>query len=765
MECAGSASAPSPSTHGRKEGGRAVASSRGKVTDAGVRIGGSFSPAPDPAWVKSRNDVLEAVVARQAALLESVAKPPITVTLPDGSTRPATAFVTSPLDIATAISKGLAQACCVASVSYAKGERLPSPLEAGMVAMANGPDEEEGEVSEDWELWDLNRPLEGSCELKLHKFGDAEGQITFWHSSAHILGEALESLFGAHLTHGPPTDGGFFYDSFMGEAAVDKEKVGQLESRAKLIVDQKQPFERVVVSKEECLRIFEANPFKKALISSKLPDGSSTTVYRCGPFIDLCKGPHLPSTGCVKAFKLTKNSTAHWLGQAGNDELQRVYGISFPDKKELRAWERLQEEAAKRDHRRLGLQQELFFFDEVSPGSSFFLPHGTRIYNKLMNMIKAEYFERDYDEVITPNIFNLKLWETSGHAAKYKENMFLLDVEGQEFGLKPMNCPAHCMLFKHRKRSYRELPLRMADFGVLHRNELSGALTGLTRVRRFQQDDAHIFCMVSQIKQEVANVLDMIATVYKYLGMTFSLKLSTKPKNALGDPETWVKAEQFMEEALNEFSAKTGQSWTLNPGDGAFYGPKIDVQVYDALKRPHQCATAQLDFVLPMRFDLKYTTGTSAATTEGDAAAVATEERPVLVHRAVLGSVERMMAILIEHYAGKWPFFLSPRQAMVMAVSPAFEEYARAVQKRVRKAGYFVDLDDSHRTLNKMVREAQLAQYNYILVVGKEEEANGTVNVRTRDNQVHGVKRIDDLIAEFAELERNHTLDNQPADV
>jgi len=310
----------------------------------------------------------------------------------------------------------------------------------------------------------------------------------------------------------------------------------------------------------------------------------------------------------------------------------------------------------------------------------------------------------------------------------------------------------------------------------------AGALTGLTRVRRFQQDDAHIFCMVSQIKQEIANVLDMIATVYKYLGMTFSLKLSTKPKNALGDPETWVKAEQFMEEALNEFSAKTGQSWTLNPGDGAFYGPKIDVQVYDALKRPHQCATAQLDFVLPMRFDLKYTTGTSAATTEGDAAAVATEERPVLVprpspgppsratcaqhaaplhhtplhqpplhqtplhqpplapllqvHRAVLGSVERMMAILIEHYAGKWPFFLSPRQAMVMAVSPAFEEYARAVQKRVRKAGYFVDLDDSHRTLNKMVREAQLAQYNYILVVGKEEEANGTVNVRTRDNQV-----------------------------
>ncbi|EOD39697.1 threonine-tRNA ligase [Emiliania huxleyi CCMP1516] len=743
MECAGSASAPSPSTHGRKEGGRAVASSRGKVTDAGVRIGGSFSPAPDPAWVKSRNDVLEAVVARQAALLESVAKPPITVTLPDGSTRPATAFVTSPLDIATAISKGLAQACCVASVSYAKGERLPSPLEAGMVAMANGPDEEEGEVSEDWELWDLNRPLEGSCELKLHKFGDAEGQIT--HSSAHILGEALESLFGArlthrpplcssscaHLTHGPPTDGGFFYDSFMGEAAVDKEKVGQLESRAKLIVDQKQPFERVV-----------ANPFKKALISSKLPDGSSTTVYRCGPFIDLCKGPHLPSTGCVKAFKLTKNSTAHWLGQAGNDELQR----------------------------------ELFFFDEVSPGSSFFLPHGTRIYNKLMNMIKAEYFERDYDEVITPNIFNLKLWETSGHAAKYKENMFLLDVEGQEFGLKPMNCPAHCMLFKHRKRSYRELPLRMADFGVLHRNELSGEppppRPALAQGR--VPDDGHIFCMVSQIKQEVANVLDMIATVYKYLGMTFSLKLSTKPKNALGDPETWVKAEQFMEEALNEFSAKTGQSWTLNPGDGAFYGPKIDVQVYDALKRPHQCATAQLDFVLPMRFDLNPGPPSRATCAQHAAPLHHTPlhqpplhqtplHQPPLapllqVHRAVLGSVERMMAILIEHYAGKWPFFLSPRQAMVMAVSPAFEEYARAVQKRVRKAGYFVDLDDSHRTLNKMVREAQLAQYNYILVVGKEEEANGTVNV-------HGVKRIDDLIAEFAELERNHTLDNQPADV
>jgi len=308
-------------------------------------------------------------------------------------------------------------------------------------------------------------------------------------------------------------------------------------------------------------------------------------------------------------------------------------------------------------------------------------------------------------------------------------------------------------MFKHRKRSYRELPMRLADFGVLHRNELSGALTGLTRVRRFQQDDAHIFCTVAQIKQEVANVLDMIQTVYVWLGMSFNLKLSTRPENFLGEVKVWDQAEALMTEALNEYSVASGHKWTLNPGDGAFYGPKIDVQVMDALKRAHQCATVQLDFVQPMRFDLKYQAPAGEGGAEGG------YERPVMVHRAVLGSVERMIAILTEHYAGKWPFFLSPRQAMVVPVSKAYEAYAETVQQRVRAAGYFVDADLTHRTLNRMVRDAQLKQYNYILVVGKEEESSGSVNVRTRDNAVHGTKSIDEIIAEFKRLSDEHVLD------
>ena len=477
----------------------------------------------------------------------------------------------------------------------------------------------------------------------------------------------------------------------------------------------------------------------------------------------MCKGPHIANTSRVKAFKITKNSASLWLSKQGNDQLQRVYGISFPDKKEFAEWKHFQEQAAKRDHRKIGLEQELFYFDELSPGSCFFLPHGTRLYNKLIETIRGEYWKRNYLEVVTPNMYNLKLWETSGHATKYKENMFCFPIEGQEFGLKPMNCPGHCLMFKHRKRSYRELPMRLCDFGVLHRNELSGALTGLTRVRRFQQDDAHIFCMVNQIKAEVAGVLDMIATVYGFLGMSFALKLSTRPENYLGEIEVWDKAEALMTEALNEYSSVSGHAWSLNPGDGAFYGPKIDVQVFDALKRPHQCATVQLDFVQPMRFDLKYQApATVTAAGEGAAAGEAGEkkaelfERPVMIHRAVLGSVERMIAILTEHFAGKWPFFLSPRQVQVVPVSKIYIDYALEVQKKLNGAGFFCDVDTSCRTLNKMVRESQLAQYNYILVVGATEAEAGTANVRTRDNEVHGTKSIDDLIAEFTQMAADH---------
>ncbi|MCL7034358.1 hypothetical protein MKW94_005362 [Papaver nudicaule] len=379
------------------------------------------------------------------------------------------------------------------------------------------------------------------------------------------------------------------------------------------------------------------------------------------------------------------------------------------------------------DHRLLGAKQELFFCHHLSPGSWFFLPYGYRIYNKLVDFIKVQYRRRGYDEVGTPNMYNMQLWETSGHASKYKENMFVFEIDKQEFGLKPMNCPGHCLMFDHRVRSYRELPLRLADFGALHRNEASGALGGLTRVRRFQQDDAHIFCRESQIKPEV----------YDIFGFTFELELSTRPEKYIGEIEVWDKAEGALTEALNEF----GRPWKINEGDGAFYGPKIDISVFDALKRKFQCATIQLDFQLPIRFNLSYSAEDEAK-----------KEKPVMIHRAVLGSVERMFAILLEHYKGKWPFWLSPRQAIVCPISEKSIPYAQELQEQIDKAGYYVDIDMTDRKINKKIREAQLAQYNYMLVVGEEEARNKTLSLRSRDKRNtadHTVMGVQELLAFF----------------
>ncbi|KAL5682792.1 hypothetical protein ACJX0J_009177, partial [Zea mays] len=445
-------------------------------------------------------------------------------------------------------------------------------------------------------------------------------------------------------------------------------------------------------------------------IINELPEDKTITVYRCGPLVDLCRGPHIPNTSFVKAFACLKASSSYWRGKADRESLQRVYGISFPDSRRLTEYKHFLEEAKKRDHRILGKSQELFFFHELSPGSCFFLPHGARIYNKLMNFMRKQYRDRGYQEVLSPNIYNMQLWETSGHAANYKENMFVFEIEKQEFGLKPMNCPGHCLMFANRVRSYRELPLRMADFGVLHRNELSGALTGLTRVRRFQQDDAHIFCREDQIKDEVKAVLEFINYVYEIFGFKYELELSTRPEKYLGEIETWNKAEQQLTEALNEF----GKPWKINEGDGAFYGPKIDIGVFDALKRKFQCATLQLDFQLPIRFKLTYSAEDEAKI-----------ERPVMIHRAILGSVERMFAILLEHYNGKWPLWLSPRQAIVCSVSSGSVEYAKQVLAMLHEADFHVDIDVSDRTIQKKVREAQVAQFNYILVVGAQEAETG----------------------------------------
>ncbi|KAG0499168.1 hypothetical protein HPP92_003859 [Vanilla planifolia] len=612
--------------------------------------GTSNSFQKDDAYLQSviqkRIGLFEAIQAQQIAERQSIGGQPIKITLPDGTIKEGKKWLTSPLDVAKQLPGGWAS--------------------SALIAQVNGI------------LWDMSRPLEENCELKLFKFDSNEGRDTFWHSSAHILGQSVEMEYGCKLCIGPCTTRGegFYYDAYYGDITLNEEHFSQIQSQAAKAVAEKQPFERIEVSREQALEIFAENQFKIEIIK-ELSEEKTITVYRCGPLVDLCRGPHIPNTSFVKAFACLKASSSYWRGKSDRESLQRIYGISFPESKRLKEYLALLEEAKKYDHRILGQNQELFFFHPLSPGSCFFLPYGTRIYNKLLSFIRSQYWERGYEEVLTPNMYNMHLWETSGHAANYKENMFVFEVEKQEFGLKPMNCPGHCLMFEHRVRSYRELPLRLADFGVLHRNELSGALTGLTRVRRFQQDDAHIFCRESQIKDEVKGVLEFISHVYDIFGFKFDLELSTRPEKYLGEIETWNKAESALKDALEEF----GKPWQINEGDGAFYGPKIDIGVFDTLKRKFQCATLQLDFQLPERFKLSY-----SAEDEGKI------ERPVMIHRAVLGSVERMFAILLEHYKGKWPFWLSPRQSIVCPVSEKSQPYALQVRNQIHGAGFMLML-------------------------------------------------------------------------
>jgi len=710
----------------REAGGgtRANKESGGRMATGGL-IGGEFSISKDPAFMKHRTDMFDQLWAVQEAKKNGLSDQEIKIVLPSGDVKLGVACKTTPYDIAKAIAQGLADSIIVAKVAYTGAK-----LDTDTIIACDEDDESQKESAElaakssaaVGELWDVHRPLVGDCNLIFLKYDDAESKVVFAHSSAHVLGAALENVYGAHLTIGPPLQQGFYYDCYMGDNTIHESDLKKIESQAVDMTKKKHPFQRLVVTKEEALAMFSHNPFKVSLITNKVPDNSKTTVYRCGHLIDLCMGPHVPHTGRIKAFSCVKSSATNWLGQVVNDPLQRVYGVSFPEKAQLKQWLEFQEKAKQRDHRLLGTKQELFFFHTLSPGSAFWMPHGARIYNKLMEFIRKQYWERGFEEVISPNVFNLDLWHTSGHAAHYRDSMFIFDVEGQEWGMKPMNCPGHCLMFGHRLRSYRELPIRMADFGVLHRNEISGALTGLTRVRRFQQDDAHIFCRPDQIKAEILASLDFMRFVYGVLGMTYKLELSTRPAKALGDVAVWDSAEAQLAEALNEFVGIG--NWKVNPGDGAFYGPKIDIKVYDALERIHQCATVQLDFQLPIRFDLQF------RTEEGGEDSFA---RPVMVHRAMLGSVERMTAILTEHWGGKWPLWLSPRQVCIVPVDLKYAEYGAEVQEAIHKAGFFVELDQSTKTLNKKIREAQMSQYNYILVIGQQEQEQRTVMVRTRE--------------------------------
>jgi threonyl-tRNA synthetase len=599
----------------------------------------------------------------------------------------------------------------------------------------------------DGEVWDLDRPLEKSSKVAYLTFDDPEGRDVFWHSSAHVLGECAEHEYGCRLSHGPPTAMGFFYDMALPPGqAVREAEWPSIENRAKKFTKEKQAFERLEVSKENLRKLFGYSKYKMHYIEKFVPDGESSTVYRNGTLVDLCQGPHIQNTRKIEAFKIMKNSSAYFLGDQNNDSLQRIHGVAFPNKQQLKDWEHFLEEAKKRDHQAIGQQQKLFMFSKLSPGSPFLLPHGTRIFNALQAMLREQYWDRGYQEVQTPNMYDVDLWKTSGHWQHYQDDMFRVQIKEDSadpipladktpdgkplppgepkdkdkgvFALKPMNCPGHCLMFRDEERSYRELPWRVADFGVLHRNEASGALSGLTRVRKFQQDDTHIFCTNEQVQQEIEALFDFMKHVYGLFGFPFKFKLSTRPEGYMGTIEEWDSAESRLKQALQNFR---GDDWELNEGDGAFYGPKIDITIQDALMREYQCATIQLDFQGPQNFKLEYRTGESSEEvskqeneTRDPKAPAPGMARPVMIHRAIVGSFERFIAILCEHFAGKWPFWLSPRQVLVIPVMKGAEDYVREIQTIFHKARMYVDIDVSGNTLQKKIRSGQLAQYNFI---------------------------------------------------
>ncbi|KAI1619800.1 threonyl-tRNA synthetase [Exophiala viscosa] len=658
--------------------------------------------------------------------------------------------------------------------------------------LRNVPKERAGQIvvaKVDGQVWDLDRPLTQDSKVSYLTFDDSEGRDVFWHSSAHVLGECAEHEYGCRLSHGPPTAMGFFYDMALEPGqAVREADWPSIENRAKKYFKDKQPFERLEVSKDNLRKLFGYSKYKMHYIEKFVPDGESSTVYRNGSLVDLCQGPHIQNTRKIESFKIMKNSSAYFLGDQNNDSLQRIHGVAFPTKQQLKDWEHFLEEAKKRDHQVIGQQQRLFMFSKLSPGSPFLLPHGTRIFNALQQMLREQYWDRGYQEVQTPNMYDVDLWKTSGHWQHYQDDMFRVQVKDDSadpmplsdqkadgkpiaeikdkdkgvFALKPMNCPGHCIMFRDEERSYRELPWRVADFGVLHRNEASGALSGLTRVRKFQQDDTHIFCTNEQVQAEIEGLFDFMEHVYGLFGFPFKFKLSTRPEGYMGTLEEWDSAEDRLKQALTNFR---GDNWEMNEGDGAFYGPKIDITISDALMREYQCATIQLDFQGPQNFKLEYRTGESGEavaqhTTGRDAKGLAPGmARPVMIHRAIIGSFERFIAILCEHFAGKWPFWLSPRQVLVIPVMKSAEDYVREIQGIFHKARMYVDIDVSGNTLQKKIRSGQLAQYNFIFVVGAKEQETRTVNIRNRDDPA--TQKMGELIPLQKALERLGELRDQ----
>ena len=584
-------------------------------------------------------------------------------------------------------------------------------------------------VRVDGTLRDLKAPLPEGAKVAVVTSKDPSALEVIRHSTAHLLAQAVKRLFpNAKVGIGPVIEDGFYYD-FMVEPFFTPEDLVKIEEEMRRIVAEAMPVRREELGRDQAIERFQGlGEGLKVELVSDIPAGETITGYAQGDFYDLCRGPHVPDTGKLKAFKLINTAAAYWKGDEKNVQLCRIYGTAFHTQKELDEHLRLLEEARQRDHRKLGKELGLFSFHPEAPASPFFHPKGTIVYNELVNYMRSLYARQGYSEVITPMAIDVGLWKTSGHYDHYVDNMYFTTVDEREYALKPMNCPSHCLIYGNGRHSYRDLPIRYADFGRLHRYERSGVTHGLTRVRTFCQDDAHIYCMPEQMKEEMASFLAFIKNVYHTFGFDeLQVNLSTRPESRLGSDEIWDQAEGALAGALEE----AGMPYQINPGDGAFYGPKIDFKVLDALKRPWQLGTLQVDYSMPSRFGLIYVKADGS------------EGTPVMLHRAILGSLERFMGILIEHCAGAFPTWLAPVQIAVLPITDRAHDFARSVRDKALDLGVRVDLDLRNEKVNAKIRDAQLAKVPYMLVIGDREAAAGTVSVRHRQRGDLGAQPLD----------------------
>lgn len=584
----------------------------------------------------------------------------------------------------------------------------------------------------DGEVVDLRTPINKDCELTILTFDSNDGKKAFRHTTSHIMAQAIKRLYpDTKLAIGPSIEDGFYYDF---DATFTQEDLDKIETEMKRIVKEELPLEKFELPRDEAIKFMEDRnePYKVQLIKD-LPQDAIISFYKQGEFTDLCAGPHLMNTKYVKAFKLTSIAGAYWRGNEKNKMLCRIYGTAYTKKSDLEEYLNRIEEAKKRDHRKLGKELELFTLLDEGPGFPFFLPKGMILKNTLIDYWREVHKKAGYLEISTPMILSRQLWERSGHWEHYKENMYTTKIDDMDFAIKPMNCPGGMLIYKTSLHSYRDLPLRMGEIGLVHRHEMSGALHGLMRVRCFNQDDAHIFMTPEQIKDEIKNVINLIDEVYSLFGFKYHVELSTQPEDSLGSKEDWDRATNALKEALEEKNLP----FVINEGDGAFYGPKIDFHLEDSIGRTWQCGTIQLDFQMPEKFELEYIGA------DGE------KHRPVMIHRVVFGSIERFIGILIEHFAGAFPTWLAPVQVKILPISDKFHDYAQTIANNLIKAGIRVEVDYRAEKIGYKIREAQVQKIPYMLVVGQKEEQNKTVSVRSRQNGDEGSISIDEFLSKI----------------